>query len=419
MNAGGVSAALPQRFVEQMGRLLGPDFPTKIALAVSGGGDSMAMLALAHGWARVYGVGLHVVTVDHGLRAESCEEATIVAEECAALGHPHTTLTWQWDGTGNLQDAARRARLRLIDGWRGDIVHVLFAHTQDDQAETLVMRLARGSGVEGLSAMAETRDMGGWHIVRPLMSETRAELRHHADVLRLPYVDDPSNEDDTYDRVRARKAIRAMGLDPSVLAKTATRMSRAKAALEARAVEVAQACITQCSGDLLIDRDTFAAVERDTQLRLLAAAVQWISSTEYRPRERALEALLDRALSGGNGTLQGCLIFVKGAQIWICREYAAVRDLEIRMDGTVTWDTRWQAQADPPNMAIRALGPDGWHQLPERPADGAPYEAVIARPAVFDGWFRLVSFAESCTGPLYWASISFVAESFVASLLSR
>ena len=93
-----MTASLAERFAGQMGQLLGPDFPKDIALAVSGGGDSMAMLVLAHDWARVWGVGLWVVTVDHGLRAESGAEAIMVADECAALDHPHATLRWHWDG---------------------------------------------------------------------------------------------------------------------------------------------------------------------------------------------------------------------------------------------------------------------------------------------------------------------------------
>ncbi|MBY4895019.1 tRNA lysidine(34) synthetase TilS [Rhodobacteraceae bacterium N5(2021)] len=407
-----------------MGRLLGPDFPTRIALAVSGGGDSMAMLALAHDWARVFGVGLHVVTVDHGLRAESCEEATQVAEECAALGHPHTTLRWHWDGTGNLQDAARRARLRLIGDWRGDIAHVLFAHTQDDQAETLLMRLARGSGVEGLSAMAETRDMGGWQIVRPLLSETRAALRHYADVLRLPYVDDPSNEDTTYDRVRMRRAIAAVDLDVGTLAETATRMARAREALEARAGDVARVCIAEdvvqgaATGDLLIDRDAFAPVERDTQLRLLAAALRWVAQAPYRPRARALDGLLDRMLGGGGGTLHGAQVIVTPTHVRVCREFAAVRDLRVTLQHEAIWDSRWHICTDTPGLTLRALGPDGWQQLPARPGDGAPHDAAIARPALFDG-ARLVACAATTHGPKFKATLRAKPESFVASLLSR
>ncbi|GAB5448802.1 tRNA lysidine(34) synthetase TilS [Gymnodinialimonas sp.] len=419
-----MTATLSQRFAGQMGRLLGPDFPTQIALAVSGGGDSMAMLALAHEWARVYGVGLHVVTVDHGLRPESCEEAAKVAEECAALGHPHTTLKWQWDGTGNLQDAARRARLRLIDEWRGDIARVLFAHTQDDQAETLVMRLARGSGVEGLSSMAETRDMGGWQIIRPLLQETRADLRHYADVLKLPYVDDPSNEDTAYERVRARKVISNLGLDLGALAETAHRMSRARDALVARAVDVARGCITEDApggaptGDILIDRDAFAGIERDTQLRLLAAGLQWVSSAPYRPRARALDALLDRVLSGGGGTLHGAQVIVTSTQARVCREYAAVRDHSLALAGTATWDNRWQVASNTRGLTLRALGPDGWQQLPERPGDGAPHDAAIARPALFEGP-RLVACAATTTGLAFTATLRPKAPSFIASLLSR
>ncbi|MBT8411376.1 MAG: tRNA lysidine(34) synthetase TilS, partial [Octadecabacter sp.] len=244
-----------------MGQLLGPEFPKHIALAVSGGGDSMTMLALAHGWARVMGVGLWVVTVDHGLRPQSAAEAAMVATECAALGHPHATLRWHWDGKGNVQDAARQARLALIDRWREGVEHVLFAHTQDDVAETLLMRLARGSGVEGLSAMAARRhvtphkggyapvleadvtqtappppalgasEVGrGFHVIRPMLGMSRAELRHYADTLHVPYVDDPSNADPRFDRVKARQILTALaplGLNAKGLAETAGRMRRA------------------------------------------------------------------------------------------------------------------------------------------------------------------------------------------------
>lgn len=401
-----------------MGRLLGPDFPSHIGLAVSGGADSMAMLTLAHEWARVYGVGLRVATVDHGLRQGSCEEATAVAEECAALGHPHDTLKWQWDGQGNLQDAARRARFDLIGAWRGDLRDVMFAHTQNDQAETLLMRLARGSGVEGLAAMAPTRNVDDWRVVRPLLTETRADLRHHVEVLKVPFVDDPSNDDDTYGRVRMRKAIAVLGLDVAGLADTASRMARAIPALNARAVDVARGCVRETGGDLLIDRDRFAGVERDTQLRLLAAGLQWVASGTYRPRALALEGVLDRALAGAGSTLQGALVSVTGAQMRICREYAAVRDLAVPLDGPTMWDTRWNVHGEARGLTLRALGPDGWQQLPARPADGTPHDAAIARPALFDGP-RLVAFDGTTSAPQFKATFALKAKSFTTSLDKR
>lgn len=415
--------SLAARFAARMGALLGPDFPDHVALAVSGGGDSMAMLALTHDWARVMGLRVSVVTIDHGLRAASAEEAAMVGRECAALGHPHSILRWQWDGTGNLQDAARDARLRLIADWRGAIEHVLFAHTRDDQAETVVMRLARGSGVEGLAAMSDRRRVplgtGFWQI-RPLLTETRADLRHYADTLRLPYVDDPSNDDPRYDRVRARRALAVLGdlgLDAATLAATAGRMARARDALSARAASVAQSVVAEDSavtGHLLLDRDALARVERDTQLRLLAAALQWISGATYRPRAQALEALLDRALSGGGGTLQGAQLAVGADHIRIFREYQAVRDAEVGAGAAHLWDGQWRVAApDDRGRVLRALGPEGWARIPAKPRHAPPFEAAQSLPAVFDQGELLacpaLQFGPPCDLRLHRPAASFVA----------
>lgn len=413
-----LSDSLSQRFSGHMGRVLGPDFPSQIGLAVSGGADSMAMLALTHGWARVYGVGLHVVTIDHGLRAESAAEAAMVAEECAILGHSHTTLRWHWDGTGNLQEAARRARLDLIGAWRKDIAHVLFAHTQDDQAETLLMRLKRGSGVEGLSAMAEVRDLGGWYVVRPLLSETRADLRHHARVLKLPFVDDPSNDDTTYERVRIRQEIAALGLDTATLTQTAVRMARAQEALAARAADVARNCVREYgTGDLLIDRDEFSRIERDTQLRVLAGALQWVASAPYRPRSSALEGVLDRALGGGGGTLHGAEVRVHKERLQILREFEPLRAQVVPLGEGQLWDHRWWIEApDVQGLTVRALGPDGWAQLPD--GRTPPFHLARTLPALFEG-ARLVAFAAAGFGPDHTAVLRPPTGTFVASLLSR
>ena len=378
--------SLEDRYAGQMGQLLGPDFPTEIGLAVSGGGDSMAMLALTHGWARTFGVGLRVATIDHGLRAGSRAEAVMVAEECATLGHSHDILDWAWDGQGNLQDAARRARLALLGRWRGAVRHVLFAHTRDDQAETLLMRLIRGSGVDGLAAMAPVREVvdgsGRWHVVRPLLEENRADLRHYIRTLKVPFANDPTNDDPSYDRVRVRQAIRALELDHVALAETAARMRRARGALQARVVAVAREVVVEATcqerptGDLLIDRDGFAGEERDTQLRLMAAAVQWVAGAEYRPRARALEGLLDGALAGSGGTLQGARVWVEKRHLRIGRELKAMPVAGDLFDG------RWRVSGD---GTWRALGEDGWRQLADKPADVPPAEAGYTLPALFSG----------------------------------
>ena len=310
---------------------------------------------------------------------------------------------------------------------------MLFAHTQDDLAETFLMRLARGSGVEGLSAMAATRHVqldpshDGFHIIRPLMGASRAELRHHINVLKVPYVDDPSNDDPRFDRVKARKALAGLGIDASTLAETAHRMARAAHALRLRAAEVAHDVVTEDhgpaapTGDLLIDRDGFATVERDTQLRLLAAALQWVASAEYRPRAAPLEALLDRALAGGDGTLHGARAIVTPRQIRICREYEAVREIVVPFSdpGQTVWDHRWHAGGPLcAGMSLRALGPEGWQHIPDKPANAPPHDAAISLPAAYDG-ARLLACPALRFGPEIHLRLVPPAGSFVASLLSH
>jgi tRNA(Ile)-lysidine synthase len=419
-------------FAAEMGRLLGPDFPTALGLAVSGGGDSMAMLALAHGWARVMGVRLRVATVDHGLRPDSGAEAALVAAECVALGHSHSVLSWHWDGEGNLQDAARRARLQLISGWAADwhvadgaaatgmtedsrgIIGpvVLFAHTQDDVAETLLMRLARGAGVAGLAAMADRRwipaEAGGgdgfWQ-VRPLLPVARADLRHVARVLRVPFAEDPSNADARFDRARARAALAALaplGLTAAGLAATARRLGDAAEAVRARAAQASAAAVVPTpplAGHLLIGRDAFAALERETQLRLLGAGVQWITGDGYRPRGPALSALLDRVLAGGGGTLHGAQVAVERDHLRLFREFAAVAAPVTDPAPGELWDRVWRLEAPlPAGATLRALGPDGWCQIAEKPAETAPYASMLSAPAVFRG-DRLLSCPALGVGP--------------------
>jgi len=393
---------LNRRFSEEMGAFLGPDFPKGIGLAVSGGGDSMAMLHLAAPWARVMGIGLKVVTIDHGLRNESAAEAELVAQACADLGLPHATLKWDgWDGKGNLQASARAARHDLLGRWRGEVRHILFGHTQDDQAETVLMRLARGSGVEGLSGMSARHTISDtsdpWTLLRPLLSTTRAELRHYLRVLHIPYVDDPTNDDPTYDRVKARKALDALaplGLTTQTLAQTASRMARARTALEHLAADAAQSCIRAAHYDVQLDRDAFAALERDTQLRLLARALQMVASNPYRPRANALDDLLDRALAGGDGVLHGGHVMVRRDRIWVLRELNAIANLIKPSGPDARWDTRIRSYGPAiEGLTIRALGEGGIAQLPTRP-DDIPRAALRVTPAAFDagtlkGCFRL------------------------------
>ena len=401
--------SLDQRFAEAMGQLLGPDFPRDIALAVSGGGDSMAMLTLAHNWTRHWGVRLHVVTVDHGLRPEAADEAAMVAEECALLGWPHATLSWRWEGQGNVMDVARRGRIEVIDRWRGEIRDVLLAHTRDDVAETFLMRLRRGSGVEGLSAMQPARVLPGhapMRLLRPCLGMGREELRHYLRTLKGRWVEDPTNEDPHYDRARIRRLrglLSEEGMGTEALAGTAQRMARAREALRARAAQVWREIGQEdrAAGDILIARDGFAAVERDTQLRILAGALQYVASAPYRPRSEPLEALLDRLLSGGGGTLHGCELRVERDHLRLFRECAALAPASADLG---TWDTRWRIMPPEPGLTVAPLGEAGWCQVPERPEGAPPFHAARSLPSLWKG-DRLVACDALQFGPAPTATL--------------
>ncbi len=399
-----LTGGLPQRFADEMGALLGPNFPDEIGMAVSGGGDSMAMLHLAASWARVFGVSLKVVTVDHGLRDASAAEAKMVEEEAASLKLSHDTLRWTWDGSGNLQDAARTARLSLINEWRADCRHVLFAHTRDDQAETLLMRLARGSGVDGLSAMAAQRDLGGWAIVRPLLGVGREDLRHYLKTLRIPYVDDPTNNDDTFARVRMRKLIGSEGLSVDTLAETAARLGDAREALERRALEAADALEVRDSatlGSVVFQRDGFASFDKETQLRLLAAALQYVAQSPYRPRYAPLDDLLQRLLGGGTATLHGGQVSAKGGNIYVYRELSAIESAPLAVECPLIWDGRFDVSFNNiSGVGVRPLGRDGYAQIKPKPELDHPLPMLLAFPSLWAN-DELVACAALGFGPDY------------------
>ena len=368
-----------------MERVLAGARPEVLCVAVSGGSDSLALLALTCDWAGP-GIAVEAVTIDHGLRDGSAEEARQVAGEARKLGATHHILRWQgWDGSGNLQAEARTARRNLISGHcaaRG-IDAVLLGHTRDDQAETVLMRLARGSGVDGLAAMSAGQ-FGKTLFLRPLLQETREDLRGYLTALGLAWAEDPSNEDPRFERVRMRRAMAELGLDTARLAETASAMARARIALEKRTQDVAQAIVTEKNGIVSFDAAALARTEEETRLRLIAHALKCLSSARYRPRLQTLSGTLAKALDGQGGTLHGCRLIPHRGRLLICREYQAVAGLETEAAEGKWWDNRWQITApDLPDARIRALGAEGLKQM-ERP-EGIPHAALMSFPGLWQG----------------------------------
>lgn len=362
------------------------DLTTPLGLAVSGGGDSMAMLHLA----AQTGLTLHVVTVNHGLRPEAATEAALVSAACNTLNIPHSIL--EWDGKtakGNLQAAARAARYGLIADWAQGmgIENVALAHTQDDIAETFLMRLARGAGVDGLSAMAAARRAHGITWLRPLRHITRNALRDFLRAEGLEWCEDPSNTDPRFDRVRVRQALATLaplGLEPARLAEVANILRDASDALLVQTRAAATECARIDAGDIVFQRDAFEAFPVEIRRRLAGQALQWIASADYVPRSQSLSDFIAAIAVGQKATLHGCIGLPQRDDYRLTREPSAV--CETRAPLSVLWDGRWRVSGpETTNAHIAALGEAGLAQCPDWRETGRPRDSLLASPAVWSG----------------------------------
>ena len=319
---------LQSRFDAELSRLLGGAGAERLGLAVSGGGDSVALMRLAP-------AGVRVATVDHRLRPESAGEAAKVADWCAALGLPHETLVWSHDGvTGNLPAEARRARYALLADWatRHGLTHVLIGHTEDDIAETFLMRLTREAGLDGLSAMRPVWTENGVAFLRPLLTFSRAELREYLRDLGQDWIDDPTNDDETYDRARIRKALTLLtetGLTPSAIAASARNLATTREALTDLTSHAAKAAL-RAEDPLTFDADHLLAGPTEITRRIIAAALTWTAGADYPPRRQPLADLILRLKKGdGRHELHTCWVSRRGNLI----EFTPQRPMTQRLGG--------------------------------------------------------------------------------------
>lgn len=363
----------------------------RVGVAVSGGSDSLALLYLTSEIAKDHRLSVQAVTVDHGLRKEAAAEARKVAAICADLGVAHETLRWRdWDGKGNTQNAARNARYALIAEWAqtAGIETVALGHTQDDQAETFVMRLARASGVDGLSAMPARRSHLGVLWLRPLLNVRRTVLRAFLDNKGVEWLDDPSNVDPRFERIRVREQLPALGelgISVEVLAQVSKNLAQARDALADQALNVAKKLVTEHSGALCIDWRGFQGVPIEIQRRLLIASLKWLSGSYYPPRQSALEAVWATVKDNGTATLEGCILKRKGDNLWLCRELNAV--CSVRAALGELWDGRWRVTggAETGDYKVSALGEDGLVGCADWRDAGLPRDVFLSTPAVWKG----------------------------------
>ncbi|MEN3972166.1 tRNA lysidine(34) synthetase TilS [Sphingomicrobium sp. XHP0235] len=294
-----------ERFRADVDGLVPPSRP--LGIAVSGGADSLALLLLAKAARRD---DIRALTIDHALRPEAASEARHVAKICARWGIAHDTLRVDWEEgppARNIEAAAREARYGLVEQWstRRALDFVATGHHADDQAETMLMRLARGSGLSGLSAIRPERPLGGATLVRPLLGWQRKDLSALVHSAGLKPVHDPMNADPAFDRARLRMALAAAGFDDApAYASSAAHLGDANAALDWVVKRLWDQVVRSGDRDLVID--DAATFPRELQRRLLLRAFDTLERRA--PRGPDLDRALDMLRAGGKTSLGGLLL---------------------------------------------------------------------------------------------------------------
>ncbi len=330
---------------------LGPYEPhPRVAVAVSGGGDSMALAHLAAAWTRARGGEAVALTVDHGLRPEAADEAAWVGARMRALGLPHfVSRPWEVPPASGIQAWARSVRRALLAAWCRDhgVIHLLLAHQREDQAETHLMRRARGDG-PGAAAMAPIVARDGVRVLRPLLDVARFSLRAYLRARGIEWLEDPSNVDARFERARLRRRMTPGEADMALGRAAAAAASRGM--MEGETARAAALVLSPApAGFCLLDRVLFAPLPRAIRRALLARVAASVGERAWPPRRERVERL-DSAIAGGDlgrgRTLAGCRVLPWRERILICREHRRATlppAIAISDDGPVRWD-RFQAR---------------------------------------------------------------------------
>jgi tRNA(Ile)-lysidine synthase len=384
-------------FSRTLDRLL-QEAPHAIAVAVSGGSDSLALTFLANAWAKQRSVSFLALTIDHALRPESAAEAQQVASWLQEAGITYHMLRWEHgDISGNLPDAAREARYRLLaHACRLHGIGIcLLGHTEDDQAETIAMRLARNSGPVGLSGMSARRHYQGILFARPLLNQRRHDLREWLQSRQQRWIDDPSNECADYERVAIRQQLaQHPARHAELLAIGKASVPERQRIDETYANFVKQHVTLFETGHATINYTAFAEMPGDLQHYILKRILTHLSGELYPPRHAKIARLAGQLIhSHFKATLQGCVVEKQGDKLLVYREAKALPAAMTLADkkGSVRWDNRFEihwelGEALPTAATLAPLGAGGYRLLRDDkllPAADYPRAALETLPAIW------------------------------------
>ena len=326
---------------------------SRCGIAVSGGSDSMALLHILTDWESATKPNFLVASIDHGLRPESKSEVEFVKKICEEKKVEHFSLapaTPLLKAQGNLQDNARSARYQLLRNWAvsKNLQCIFIGHTLDDQEENLLMRFFRGSGVDGLVSMENKVLRNEIFWMRPLLESRKEELRNYLRNKNYGWIEDSSNYDDKYQRVKIRKILQLLKsrkLIASNFVKTADHMLRASKLLKETAISNSKNILSfNDIGQISFEDKKFSQLFEDTQYRILAGIISWFSGSFYKPRFSQIEnmhkqIIINRNLSGA--TLGGTVFKKKNGIVTVTRELACVEENHSIKKEKFIWDNRW------------------------------------------------------------------------------
>lgn len=376
---------------------LGPfeDHP-RIAVAVSGGADSLALALLLHDWARPLGGRVTALTVDHGLRPEAAAEARFVARTLKPLGLAQQTLRWRGaKPAANVSARARRLRYDLLNRCcaRRGLLHLALGHHLDDQAETFLLRLGRGSGVDGLAAMAPIVELPGLRLLRPLLGLPKTRLEATLRARGLSWIDDPTNRDPAQARARLRRLMPGLareGLTAARLAATARHLGGARCALEGELARLlVRAVALDPAGFAWLDPAPLVAAPAELGRRALARVLTTVGGAEYGPRLASLERLHGRIAAGlsAGATLGGCRVLPRRGRLLVVREGRNLPVARLQAGQTLLWDGRFEVALRRPGgrtggrmggraatgeLELGPLGGSGWAEVRALAPGAAP-----------------------------------------------
>jgi tRNA(Ile)-lysidine synthase len=404
-----VSAVEPIAYEAFAARLSALQLDGGLAIAVSGGRDSMALARLAARYAQETGAAVLALTVDHGLRPQSASEAAQTAQWCKAAGLAHRTLSWTGDKpTTGIQEAARHARYRLLAAACNEagIGALLTAHSASDQAETFFMRLARGAGPSGLSVMLEESQIAAGagaliHLIRPLLDYSRPQLTATVNAFEQAFIDDPSNDDPAYERIRMRALLARLeedgALSTQALLRTIARQRDAARRLrdqEEALFRHTAGCFYSWGGASLC-ADAVRHSDSDAMAGLCRRLIHAVSGEAYAPDEDKARSALHAALQTGAATAGGALIKLWQDRLWFLREPAAVvgrtgvpaiASVTLEPGQAILWDNRFIITGDAagPGAVVKPLALADPDQSAARTGlFSGPREGLAGLPGVF------------------------------------